>query len=229
MHKPIYVNENRFNLYATIHKGLRRAQTQLLARIGSADGTDAEEFTPLMADTRTMIELGRRHLKHEDVHIHGVLEARSQGATHGLADDHAEHQQDFVEIETLLQRIEAAQPSRRTPLLRELYLRYSRFLADDFEHMIEEESETLALLHSLFEDHELASIEADIIGSIDPDTMFKFIRIMMPAMNFPERLGLLGGMKQAMPPQIFAVVVDASVKPSLQPQDWAKLEAALAA
>jgi hypothetical protein len=224
----VYVDETRYNLYSTIHKGLRRAQGQLMIRLGAVDPLSEADVAGLIKDLRLMVSMGRQHLKHEDAHIHTVVEQRSAGATKRLAEDHDDHERDFQELEAMLSQIEAAPLELRSPMLRALYLRYTKFQAHDFEHMIEEETETLSLLHRLFRDDELATIEGNIVGSVAPDMMMEFIRIMIPAMNPAERLEMLGGMKAAMPVPVFAAIVDMGVKPVLTPADWQALEQALA-
>jgi hypothetical protein len=227
-HTAVYVDETRYNLYASIHKGLRRAQGQLMTRLGAIDPANEADVAALIKDMRLMVEMGRKHLKHEDTYIHTEIEKRSAGATTRLADDHDHHERDFLLLEARFADIEATPLDRRSPKLRGLYLFYTGFLADDFEHMIEEETETLSLLHRLFSDAELAAIEGNIVGSVEPGMMMEFIRIMIPAMNPAERLGMLGGMKAAMPVPVFAAIVDMGVKPVLDPADWNKLERALA-
>lgn len=214
-HFTVYVDESRYNLYATIHKGLRGAQTALLARLGALDTSDDTEVAAVAGDVLRMVKLGRKHLAHENIHIHSVIEARSAGATDRLADDHDHHERDFDILEGMVATLKAAPAAKRGPLARALYLRYSQFLAEDFEHMLEEETETLSLLHRLFSDEELQAIEMAIIGSVEPDTMLDYLRIMIPAMNPVERIGMLGGMKAGMPQPVFAAVVDAAVKPVL--------------
>lgn len=224
----VYVDETRYNIYASIHKGLRRAQGQLMIRLGAVDALNDAQVAGLVRDMRLLVLMGRKHLQHENVFVHTEIETRSVGATARLVDDHDDHERDFLDLEARFEQIEAASPERRSPLLRALYLRYTDFLAHDFEHMIEEETETLSLLHSLFSDEELAGIEGRIIGSVEPDLMMEFIRIMIPAMNPAERLEMLGGMKAAMPVPVFAAVVDMGVRPVLEPADWLALETALA-
>lgn len=226
-HVTVYVDERRYNLYATIHKGLRGAQSALLARLGALDAADDAEVAAIADDLARVVRLGRKHLAHENLHIHGVIEAHSAGATSRLADDHDHHERDFDVLEAMLAALRTAPAADRAPLARALYLRYSQFLAEDFEHMLEEETETLSLLHRLFSDEELQAIEMAIIGSVDPETMLDFLRIMIPAMNPAERIGMLGGMKAGMPQPVFAAVVDAAVKPVLTEAQFGAVASAL--
>ncbi|MBB3932937.1 hypothetical protein GGR25_004001 [Kaistia hirudinis] len=224
----IYVDESRYNLYTMPHKALRRAQMLLLTRLGALDADDTAAVAALVADMRMLNAAGRGHLEHENIHIHQVIEAHVIGATEQLAEEHEEHERDFDELDAMLARIETAPAAELPGLLRGLYLRYSLFIADDLQHMAEEETETLSLLHQLFGDAELRAIEQRIVSSIDAETMMGFLRLMMPAMNHGERLEMLGGMKAAMPAPIFAMVCETNVKPFLEANAWRKLESALA-
>ena len=226
-HSTIYVDETRYNLYTMPHKALRRAQTLLLARLGAVDPEDGEAVAALVADLRTLIAIGRSHLEHENIHIHEVIEAHRLGATERLADDHEEHERDFDLLSLMLDDIEMAGPARRPALLRGLYLRYSLFIAADFQHMVEEETETLSLLHQLFGDAELRAIEHRIVSSIAPPLMMQHLTMMMPAMNHGERVEMLSGMKASMPAPVFEVVCETSVRPHLEAAEWRKLESAL--
>ncbi|MBN9431083.1 MAG: hypothetical protein J0I45_01480 [Bosea sp.] len=224
---PIYVDESRYNLYTMPHKALRRAQMQISIRLGAIDGEDEEALGALVADMRGLIAAGRGHLHHENLHIHEVIEQLRAGATEQLADDHEHHERDFDELEAMLDAIEAAPAGERASLLRALYLRYSLFIAADLQHMVEEETETLALLHSLFGDDELRAIEHRIIASIDAETMMGFLRLMVPAMNHGERLELIGGMRAGMPAAIFEGVLNGVVRPSLGEAEFRRLAADL--
>ncbi|MCX5481385.1 hypothetical protein OSH08_20460 [Kaistia geumhonensis] len=224
---PIYVDESRYNLYTMPHKALRRAQMQLSIRLGAIDGDNDEAVRLLVGDMRALIAAGRGHLHHENLHIHEVIEQIRAGATEQLADDHEHHERDFDELERMLDAIEAAPSGERAGLLRALYLRYSLFIAADLQHMVEEETETLALLHGLFGDDELRAIENRIIASIDAETMMGFLRLMVPAMNHGERLELVGGMRAGMPAAVFEGVFNGVVRPSLDEAEFRRLAADL--
>lgn len=50
---------------------------------------------------------------------------------------------------------------------------------------------------------QLAAVTDAIRGSVPPDEMCTFIRYMVPSMNLPERVDMLGGMHAGAPPEIF--------------------------
>jgi hypothetical protein len=64
------------------------------------------------------------------------------------------------------------------------------------------------------------------VATIPPGEMMLVMRWMLPQMNAPERLALLGGMRQEAPEPVFRAVLDV-VHPHLSPRDWAKLTGGL--
>ena len=118
----------------------------------------------------------------------------------------------------------AAEPADRLRLGRALYITFTAFVAEDFEHMAEEETVVWPQLCALFTDEELAGIEMAIIGELTPEENIGFMRLMLPAMNPSERAGLLTGMKANAPPEAFAAVIDLAARPTLAANDFAELQ-----
>jgi hypothetical protein len=214
----------RYDLYGTIHRALRKAEMEALARLGALDAADDTAVAAMLADFRRLLVLARFHLVDENEHIHTALETVRPGSTAEFAHDHEEHERSFAEIEAMLAKIQAATAGARRNLVKALYFRYSRFIADDFAHMLEEETELQPVLQSVFTDEQLAAIEGRIIASIPPDVMLDFIRIMMPAIDPEVRQEMLGGMMRGMPAEAFHMVLDTAVKPVLAAADWQRLD-----
>ncbi|MGZ6040197.1 MAG: hemerythrin domain-containing protein, partial [Phenylobacterium sp.] len=147
------------DFYGPVHKGLRLAQSLMLARLGACDGQDPEALGALLGDLVGLLYIAEHHLENEDKWVHTALEARAPGSTVRLAQSHQRHRQSFEELEALIGQAETARPAARPALLKQLYLAYSLFMAEDFAHMAEEEQLMLPILQSLFTDEELADIE----------------------------------------------------------------------
>ena len=75
---------------------------------------------------------------------------------------------------------------------------------------------------------ELRAIEGALIGSIPPDEMLRFLNLMLPAMNPGERVALLQGPRQGMPPAVFQDFLS-QLAPSLASRDFEALKRDLAA
>lgn len=213
-------DSTRHNFYYVIHRGLRFGHCRLLAGIGSTDFGNAAAVKTLVSNVREFLGLARSHLEGENREIHAALEARMPGASAHAAKDHEGHERSFDELEVLLHEAETASPANAAAAGRALYSRYAIFAAHDYEHMAEEESELLAALQQAFTDAELMEIEHRIVAAIPPQKMAAYLRLMMPAINHPERVGFAAKLRTAMPAAAFKDVMDNVVKPALQPAEY---------
>lgn len=70
------MTSGRWDLYGPIHKGLRFAHAEMLTRLGRADFAAPDATLEAL---RFHLNLCRKHLAHEERHIHPALEARLTG------------------------------------------------------------------------------------------------------------------------------------------------------
>lgn len=201
-----------------------RGQGRLLSTIGTTDFTDDAQATKALADLRAFLILGQSHLSSEEKEIHTAIEQKSPGATSRAHDDHEGHEKSFAELEALARAIEDAPATQQSAAGHALYQRYALFAAADLEHMHGEETELLQTMQSLFSDDELRMIEGRIVAAFPPSLMMGFLRMIMPALNGPERIGMLTAMKASMPPQVFSAVMADAVRPSLAVTDYRDIE-----
>lgn len=214
------------DFYGAIHKGLRLSLSQLLVRLGAADPADAD-LAQLMADLRDQLRLSERHLNHEDEVIHTALEERAPGSTLRLALAHEHHRATFGEIEGLARHVEEAPQAEKAACLRRLYLRFSTFMADDLQHMAEEELFMLPILQSLFTNEDLLDMEDRIVSSHAPEEMIVASRLMIPAATRSDRVAMLGAMRANAPAEAFAAIIEHGARPSLSAADFAHLSEGL--
>lgn len=213
----------RRDLYGNVHKGLRLAQCQLLARLGNTDYENAEVVRQLMADMRALLGLAASHVEHEDRHIHQALRARAPDSTRTIDEQHDDHREAFKALESLVAATEAAPSGERAAAGRRLYLAFAAYVGGDLEHMHEEETVTAPLLWSLYSDEELIEIETRIVSSIPPEKSLAFMRFMIPAISPAERAALLGGMKLHAPREAFDAVIEFAARPNLPAAEFADL------
>lgn len=212
----------RWDIYGPVHKGLRLAHSALMNRLGRADWT--ADQTALLADLADHLALGASHLLHEEEHIHAALDSRAPGAAKALSAQHGQHRRRFADLQRAMDDLRRAPANERARLGRALYIAFTAFVAEDFEHMAEEETVVWPQLCALFTDEELAGIEMTIIGGLTPDENIAFMRLMLPAMNPAERAGLLTGMKANAPAEAFAAVIELAARPTLPANDFAELQ-----
>ena len=108
-----------------------------------------------------------------------------------------------------------------------LYRHLALFVAENFEHVHNEETAGNALLWATHTDAELMAIHGALLASIKPQEMAVALRWMIPALNHAERVAMLRGMRHDAPAPVFQSVLRIA-REHLAPRDWEKLTAALA-
>jgi hypothetical protein len=217
------VKQPRYDMYSAIHKGIRYAHCQQLMQLSSFDIEDVAARDAVVESLRRHMVLCHGHLHHENEHIHTALEARSPGASKVAEEGHVEHEQSFAEIERLIDGLAKAAGGERAAAARTLYRRFALFIAHDFEHMDEEETILQGALQYAFSDAELMEIENRIVTSIPADEVPLSMVPMLAAMHPTDRRATLVGMKQGMPPDAFAGVMEGMVRPHVSDSEWTRL------
>ena len=99
--------------------------------------------------------------------------------------------------------IRIATPAERGRLLLGFHLALADFEASYLPHLRFEECTVMPALNAAMSDAELEAVTHQIRGSVAPGDMCIYLRYMVPAVNFTERLDLLGGMYAGAPSEVF--------------------------
>lgn len=217
-----------FDLYGPVHKGLRLALTRLLLRLGAQDWMEAEGCFTLLDAVRAQLDISAAHLRHEEVHIHRLLDARLPEGAVRPRHQHDAHEAAFSALALLVESIAAAPPDARPALGRRLYLRFSTFVAADLEHMAEEEQAVQPMLQALLSDAELRAVGAGMLAAILPARVPAFLALMLPAMNGPERAAFVAQARAAAPDDRVVAMIEGAAKVALEPAAWHDLQRRLA-
>ena len=212
---------NRYNIYGVVHKGLRRGHTQFMNALGKADFD--KDQSKLIAELKDFIEIMKAHLFHEETFVHPAIQERNKTIIPRINDDHDSHRRRFAAVE---KRIKAVEDGGKAFAGQALYLEYTRLVAEDLEHMIEEETTVNEVLWDNFTDAELLAIEGKVVASLTPKMNADVGILMIPAATTPERIELLKGMKAAVPPFVYAGIFDGLVKTTLNAEELAEVVAA---
>jgi hypothetical protein len=217
----------RLDLYGPVHKGLRWALTSLLTRMGAADFEGGARVPELLDDLDGVLYLCASHVAHEDRHIHPALARKRPLLADALASEHRAHEEAIAELRAIASRLASGPEPLAAANGRALYLRFSSFVAEALDHMVEEELVVEPLLEQLYTDAELAAIQDALLASIGPDEMLAFLRVIVPANDAGVRARVLAGAKAAMPAAGFAALID-SYRPNLPDDEWRELVSSLA-
>jgi hypothetical protein len=218
---------NRVDLYAAVHKGLRACMAHVLVEVGQMDTTDGYDTTRALESVRHLVKMCRSHLEHEDIFVHGAMQARRPGSEAATRADHAQHVRDFVALEDAVAAVESSSGEAKRHGAHRLYGLLARFVAENYEHMHVEETHNNAILWAEYTDAELLAIKGRIIASVGPEMNMAFLRWMGPSISPAERAELFAGARATMPAAAFDAGL-ALVKNHLSARDWFKLQMALA-
>lgn len=217
----------RYNIYVAVHKGLRGFMVDTLSQLGRVDVADSCEFASVMEQVSSLLETCLSHVHNENKFLHPAMEQSLARSSNRTNDDHVEHLHEIDALQRQAAQLLEAPESARAFLIRSLYLRMSRFVADNFEHMVIEETANHAVLIAAYSDAELLQIEGAIVASHSPEENMRFLRWMLVYMNNVERVFMLRGVRHVMPPEVFQGILDIA-RNNLSQRDFFKLETALA-
>lgn len=207
------------DLYGMPHKGLRLVFSRVLERLGNADFGDQAARGEVIGAVEESLWMLEQHIKHEERFIHAALERRRPGSAARLDGDHDEHECFIAELRHLCAAVATSSEAALPAIARKLYLRYAVFAAENLVHMDQEEQVTQRFIDELFSLEEQQALEAELIASIPPNVMMAFLRYMVPAISRDERVKLLSGPQQALPPDAFAGMLG-MLKPTLSSADF---------
>ncbi|MBY4595645.1 hemerythrin domain-containing protein [Ottowia caeni] len=217
----------RYDIYAGIHKALRSMMNDTLFSVGRVDTNDANDMHETCERVLELTEILTRHLKHENEFIHPAMEQGHLGSSLRIAEEHVQHQTAISGLREAVSRLATADSAlAKRRAAHALYHDLSLFVAENFDHMHEEEAKHNAALWASYSDAELMAMEGKIVASIPLAVNLTIMRWMIPALSPGERADLLTGMRASAPAPAFAAVLDA-VRPHLSALDWSKLMLAL--
>lgn len=219
-------NAARMDLYSGIHKALRAWMASMLCRLGSVDSTVDAECSAVVLALGDLLDVMHGHLVTENTLVHPVIEARFAGALRDIEQDHQGHELAIARLRGLASGLLAAPATQRPALALHLYREFALFMAENITHMQVEETRNQQLLWDGCTDAELMELHERIIAAHPPHKMMAIGRWMIPAMNHPERVMMLAGMRAGAPAEFFAEMLQMTQE-RLDAADWDRLCVAL--
>jgi hypothetical protein len=190
----------RHDIYLLVHKGLRAFMVEVLTTVGRVDANDVSEVSQALAQVHGLLELCRAHLQKEEQYVHVAMEARRRGSPMRTAHEHEGHVRAFEQLERDVRAVEENTELAQAAAVTRLYRNLAVFIAENFVHMENEETENNAVLWATHSDAELMALQQAIVASLSPEQQVTFLRWMAPYLTPAERATLLGGLKRNAPP-----------------------------
>lgn len=151
--------QSRFDIYGIVHKGLRAGLAQVLVLIGRTDWDDRAQSQSALAAIRELLDLFRVHIQIEDQCIHPAMEAAQPRSTLRTSTEHRGHEQEIAGIEAAARSLTDCPDGERTVAAAVLYRRWALFVAENLEHMDDEEMRNNDLLWASYDDATLQQLQ----------------------------------------------------------------------
>lgn len=220
------MTQPRHDMYTAVHKGLRLRLFDTAAKLSGCDFPDAFARDEVLALVRTTIAFLDEHAGHEDRFVQPCLADANPELARRLAGAHQRVEQGAAHVESLATAIASADADVAVGRGPELCHAFNVLLAQHVEHMNEEETLANAALWQEFSDERLLEVHGALLGSIAPPRFVEWMALMLPALNYQECVGMLAGMKQDAPPEVFQSMM--GLGREVVGERWGAVEAALA-
>lgn len=199
-----------WDLYREIHKAMRFAVAGMTTQAGRADAGDEHTVRTLLDEWDDVAFVLHGHHAHEDEFCDPLIRRHADDVRDELERAHHEADRQLASLQAAADGIRIATPAERGQLLLGFHLALADFEASYLPHLRFEECTVMPMLNAAMSDAELEAVTHRLRGSVPPADMCIYLRYMVPAMNFTERLDLLGGMYAGAPPEVFDLFRDAA-------------------
>jgi hypothetical protein len=217
----------RFDLYGKAHKGIRSMLFETAAKLARTDFADDTEVEAAAAAVKRLVAMLDKHAAVEDGVIMPALREVAPLVFHDLASEHARVgglQAKAAALASGLAHAPVAERVAAGPRLLELV---HALVAEHLQHMAREEGEANRALWAHRSDDELRALHRRILAVNTPAETAEFLTAVLPSVNRPERIELVGSLRAALPPPAFEALT-AGARAALGPAAWAETVAAAA-
>ena len=198
------MQEQRYNVFNQIHKGLRGMLYDTALRLQRTDFTQSDEAKTAVEQLEELLYFFDEHAQNEDQFI--LPHVRKHNAP--LIDElEKDHDIDHRLTETLFGHIQewkvAKLSAQKEAIGQRIFFAFNEFIAFNLYHMNKEENVLMFLLWKHYTDAQIRQMEGEILQSIPPQTLLAESRWMMRSINNREVTEWLAGIKQGAPAAVF--------------------------
>ena len=222
------MNQPRFDVYGSFHKGIRSLMTELMYELGKSDVNNTSELSALGKKLGFLWDILHVHAQAEEEFIFPHLLKKDKSFHMKLKQAHEKFEKDadffrksfkeFIEMDT-----EVAEKQQE---LTKFTKRYNTFVSEYFSHMQDEELGANPILWGMLDDGQLMEILSNMSQKATVELREYFLPYLLRATNPLERVGVLMGMRRSMSESTFTRTLEIA-RGSLAESDWQKLKKAL--
>ncbi|HEY0142853.1 MAG TPA: hemerythrin domain-containing protein [Thermoanaerobaculia bacterium] len=217
--------QGRLDLYRNVHKGIRMMMFDLIQKSGRLDFTDATALGEFRGEVRDIVELLTSHAHNEDTFKMPLLRKLSPTLHQELTEEHEDQEARLPRLVEMLEQLDPNDPEA-ADRGHAWSIQLSRLIGELLVHMADEEEKINPILWHGLTDEVLHQAEQQLVGSLPPEKLARYLTWMLPAMTHSERASFLGGIQQGAPEPLFRFIRQLASQ-VLTPAEDAKLETAL--
>jgi hypothetical protein len=218
----------RFDVYGSLHKGIRSLMTEIMYELGKSDITNSSEFTALGEKLRYLWDILHVHAQGEEEFIFPHLKMKNKTFYIKLKEAHEKFEKDADSFRKSFKELLGMDigGAEKQDAVTQFTKRYNTFVSEYFSHMQDEELQANPILWGMLDDEELMEILSNMSQKPTVELREYFIPYLLRATNPSERVGVLMGMRRSMSETVFNRTLDIA-KASLVESDWQKLKLTL--
>lgn len=197
------MQEQRYNVFNQIHKGLRGMLYKTALRLQQTDFSQPEALDVVDQLEQILIYFDE-HADNEDQFILPHIRKHNAQLIDELEKDHdIDHRLTQTLFDHIREWKAADSPTQQEAISQRIAFAFSEFIAFNLYHMNKEENVLMYLLWKHYTDEEIRQMEDQILHAIPPQTLLAESRWMMRSINNKEVIRWLSGIKHGAPAEVF--------------------------
>ncbi|WP_449437050.1 hemerythrin domain-containing protein [Pedobacter steynii] len=207
------MEEIRFNLFKSVHNGLRALLADTLLQVQQTDFQVNEQASPAIERIKLVLLLMHRHTKWEDEVVFPKLGTAGQSMSSYFTNQHYHTDALTLSLDILICGFEEAKTkTEKEAIGGNLLNAFVEFTAYNFNHMNMEEQLINPLLWGKYSDLELQKLQLQHFHSFASKTEQLFLQWMLIHNTNRELISWLNSMKQKSTSTLFNLVYDLAQK-----------------
>lgn len=184
--------------YRAAHKAIRVAMGRLIERVGRTDFADLAAVERVRVELEAVVQLLVTHARIEVQFLDPLLAQHDPSRASTIQRDHASLERHLHEVSGGVHAVDEilgpdgdGDPELARQRGHAFYLALTKFTAEYFEHLADEEENLLPILLQQVDGAVLRDAMARARASVDPLEGAKAVGMMLAAMSHPERVAML--------------------------------------
>lgn len=198
------MNQDRFNPFHQIHQALRAMLYHASLNLQQADCTNDTDIESVVESIEEIIETFEAHANTEDRLVFPMIAAHAPEVVDSFEQQHVRDHELGEALAAALQQFRAAATGApKTFAARQLQRALTAFTAFNLNHMNEEETIVLQLIHRNYSDEQIFAKQMEILASLSPEHKEQTGKWMLLGLTEKEIVMWYSGLKNSLPQPAF--------------------------